>query len=123
MAQNTLRQTIAQPKSAPKTRPRVRSRANAMAPARWTAQEIALVMMMGFLVAVAMGFVVFTSWKTNQVNMQMQVTQNQISQTQQNIENVQDDINSQTSKENLAKVAAQYGLIQSDSRVKNINNN
>jgi cell division protein FtsL len=128
MAQNTMYnyyQTTA-PVLAPEVKPKqkrpARTKVQTYAAPRWQAKEIALAGFMATGVVVMMLLVVLTTWQNSQVNMKMQAAENQITQTKQSIDNMRDNINTQTSKASLTKLADKYGLVKNDQSVRNINN-
>ncbi|AFT81983.1 cell division protein FtsL [Leuconostoc carnosum] len=100
----------------PKTATRVRYQA-----ARWTRKERMMVAFVSAVIMVLMIGVVFSSVQISATHTSINTLQSKIDDTKESNDVLRSDIQDQTSKQNLDKVAKKYNMTLSDDSVRNIN--
>ncbi|MBU7455645.1 cell division protein FtsL [Leuconostoc fallax] len=87
----------------------------------WTKKEKFLSFVVGLGVLGMMIGVVYTSVRIDGVQRQIQTLQNKISTTNQSNDDLRDEAQRITNKQNLDKVAKKYNMTLSDGSVRNVN--
>ena len=89
--------------------------------ARWTRRERLMVTFVSAVIMILMIGVVFSSMQANAARTNAATMQSKIDATKESNDALRSDIQSKTSKKNLAEVAKKYNMTLSNNNVRNIN--